>query len=142
MTSDAVRTTGFNHVATLTPDLDRYVEFYERIFGARVVHTVEARPDHPRMAIIDVGGTAHLGAFEVPAEEITGERERMGRRGPIDHYALAVASREELEILRDRLVEAGASPGEITDFGSALSVFFRDPDGAELEVCWNVPEPS
>ena len=25
----------------------------------------------------------------------------------------------------------------MTDFGSALSVFFRDPDGLEAEVVWN-----
>lgn len=134
------RTTGFDHVATLTPDLDRYVDFYARMFGARVLHTMEAREDHPRMAVIDVGGTAHIGAFEVPAPEIVGERDRIGHRGRIDHFALAVDSREELEAVRDRLVEAGASPGDITDFGFGLSVFFRDPDGAELEVCWH-PTP-
>lgn len=140
MTPGTPRTTGFNHVATLTPDLDRYVDFYRRMFGATVVQTMEAREDHPRMALIDVGGAAHLGAFEVPASEIVGERDRIGRRGPIDHFALSVGSREELEAVRDRLRDAGASPGEITDFGSELSVFFRDPDGAELEVCWHVDE--
>jgi len=31
----------------------------------------------------------------------------------------------------------GASDGTITDFGAALSVFFRDPDGLEAEVVWN-----
>lgn len=131
------RTNGLNHVATLTADLDRYVEFYERIFDARVISTMEAIGDHPRMAIIDIGAGAHLGAFEVPAESIVGNRDKMGQRGAIDHYALSVDSEDELHALRDRLVEAGASPGEITDFGSALSVFFRDPDGAELEVAYN-----
>jgi len=29
----------------------------------------------------------------------------------------------------------GASDGFVTDFGSILSVFFRDPDGLEGEVC-------
>jgi hypothetical protein len=36
-------------------------------------------------------------------------------------------------------VEVGASTGEITDFGDGLSVFFRDPDDAELEVCCHKP---
>jgi hypothetical protein len=31
----------------------------------------------------------------------------------------------------------GASDGTMTDFGAALSVFFRDPDGLEAEVVWN-----
>jgi catechol-2,3-dioxygenase len=64
----------------------------------------------------------------------------MGGRGPIDHYAIAVPSMEDLEVVRERLVAEGASSGEITDFGSALSVFFRDPDGAELEVCCLKPD--
>ena len=44
---------------------------------------------------------------------------------------------ETLLDVHDRLVEAGSSPGEVTRFGPALlSVFFRDPDGAELEVAY------
>ncbi|MDR0359011.1 MAG: VOC family protein [bacterium] len=140
MTPGSPRTAGFDHVATLTPDLDRYVDFYHRTFGARLVRLTEAYEDHPRMATIDVGGGAHLNAFEVAASEIVGQRDRIGRRGPVDHFGFTVGSRQRLEELRDRLVDAGASPGEITDFGSALSVFFRDPDGAELEVCWHVDE--
>lgn len=134
--SDRPVTAGFNHVATMTPDLDRYIEFYADVFGARVVATVDAGPDHPRMAVIHLGGPAALNAFEVPEDSIVGERTRIGARGPIDHFALNVDSFETLTELRDRLVARGASPGEITDFGPELSVFFRDPDGMELEVCY------
>jgi len=124
-------------VATMTPDLDRYVAFYHDIFGAEVVNVTEARADHPRMAVVDMGGKSALNVFEVPADAIVGERTKMGGRGPIDHYALSVDSEEALLELRDRLVAVGASPGEVTRFGPALlSVFFRDPDGAELEVAY------
>ena len=128
-------TCGFNHVATMTADLDRYLEFYGEVFGAEVVTIMEAHDDHPRMAVVNIGGDAALNVFEVPAESIVGNRRTMGGRGPIDHYALAVTSEEMLLEVRDRLVARGASPGEVTQFGPALlSVFFRDPDGAELEV--------
>jgi catechol 2,3-dioxygenase-like lactoylglutathione lyase family enzyme len=128
-------TRGFNHVATMTADLDRYLEFYEDVFGAEVVTIMEAHDDHPRMAVVNIGGDAALNVFEVPADSILGDRTTMGGRGPIDHYALAVESEEMLLEVRDRLVARGASPGEVTQFGPALlSVFFRDPDGAELEV--------
>jgi catechol 2,3-dioxygenase-like lactoylglutathione lyase family enzyme len=131
-------TMGFGHVATLTPDLDRYVRFYQDIFEARVVSTMEAHDDHPRMAIVDVGAMAMLNVFEVPEQSIVGERDRMGGRGPIDHFALSVGSRQAFESLRDRLVEVGASPGDVTDFGPFVhSVFFRDPDGAELELTYD-----
>jgi catechol 2,3-dioxygenase-like lactoylglutathione lyase family enzyme len=135
--SERPKTIGFNHVATMTPDLKRYLAFYEDIFGAEVVHIMEPEGDHPRMAIVDMGGDSALNVFEVPADSIVGERARMGGRGPIDHYALGVGSEEELLEIRDRLVAVGASPGEVTQFGPGLrSVFFRDPDGAELEVAY------
>jgi catechol 2,3-dioxygenase-like lactoylglutathione lyase family enzyme len=127
--------TGFNHIATMTPDMDRLVEFYVKAFGAEVTHEMAAREDHPRMAILDVGGGGALNVFEVAPGDIVGDRRRMGGRGPIDHFAVAVDSLETLEATRDRLVELGADIGEIQRLGDAWSLFFRDPDGMELEVC-------
>lgn len=128
-------TTGFNHVATLTPDLDRLVRFYQDVFGAVVTFEMDATPDHPRMIIIDMGGGAAMNIFETTADEIIGDRRRQGGRGAIDHYGLAVDSLATLEATRDRLVAAGAEIGEIQKLGSEWSLFFRDPDGMELEVC-------
>jgi catechol 2,3-dioxygenase-like lactoylglutathione lyase family enzyme len=128
-------TTGFNHVATLTADMERTVDFYKQAFAAEVTFEMEAREDHPRMVILDLGADAALNVFEVPAEEIIGDRRRQGGRGAIDHYALAVDSLETLESVRDRLVGAGAEIGEIQRLGAEWSLFFRDPDGMELEVC-------
>jgi catechol 2,3-dioxygenase-like lactoylglutathione lyase family enzyme len=94
-----------------------------------------AEGDHPRLVIVELGGGAALNVFEVPAESIVGERTRQGGRGPIDHFAVAVPSYAVLEEVRDRLVAAGADIGEIQALGSEWSLFFRDPDGMELEVC-------
>ena len=126
---------GFNHVATLTPDMDRIVGFYKAVFGAEVTFEMQAKPDHPHMIILDLGGGAALNIFEVDKETIIGERTQQGGRGAIDHYALAVDSRATLDAVRDRLIEAGADIGEIQRLGGEWSLFFRDPDGMELEVC-------
>jgi catechol 2,3-dioxygenase-like lactoylglutathione lyase family enzyme len=128
-------TAGFNHVAIITSDLDRLVGFYKSVFGAVVTFEMEATPDHPRMIILELGSGAALNAFEVEADTIIGDRRTQGRRGAIDHFALAVDSRATLESVRDRLVDAGADIGEIQRLGSEWSLFFRDPDGMELEVC-------
>jgi hypothetical protein len=40
-----------------------------------------------------------------------------------------------LEQVKGRLVAAGAEIGEIQRLGDEWSLFFRDPDGMELEVC-------
>ena len=86
-------TSGFNHVATMTTDLDRLVAFYRDVFGAELTFEMEAEGDHPRMAILDLGGGAALNAFEVAEGQIVGEQRRIGHRGAIDHFALAVDSR-------------------------------------------------
>lgn len=129
-------TTGFNHVATLTTDMDLTVGFYEQAFDAVVTYEVPRSENHPWMKVVDLGGGAALNVFEVPAEEIIGERRRQGGRGAIDHFALAVDSRATLEQVRERLIAAGAQEvGEIQRLGAEWSLFFRDPDGMELEVC-------
>ena len=127
--------TGFNHVATGTTNLDRVVAFYRTVFDAELTLEMAARDDHPRMAILDLGGGSALNVIEQPAGTIVGDRTLPGGRGPIDHYGVAVASRADLDQIRDRLLAAGADIGEIHRLGDTWSLFFRDPDGMELEVC-------
>jgi catechol 2,3-dioxygenase-like lactoylglutathione lyase family enzyme len=115
------RSVGFNHVATVTGDLDRVVAFYQTVFDAQVT--------------LEVGGGAALNVAEQPPSTIVGDRTTAGSRGPIDHYGIAVASSGALSDVRDRLLAAGAHVGDIQRLGESWSLFFRDPDGMELEVC-------
>lgn len=127
-------TSGFNHVATLTTDLDRFAEWYGRVFGAVVTRVIDKREDHPRMFILDMGGGSALNVFEVEAAAIIGERRRMNSRGAIDHFGIAVESLDTLQQVKQHLIDAGADIGEIQHLGSDWSLFFRDVDGMELEV--------
>ena len=128
-------TTGFNHVATLTTDLDRHADFYQRVFGAEVTFRMDATPEHPRMVILDLGRGTALNVFEVAPGEIIGDQRTQGARGAIDHFGVAVDSLKALEEVKERLVDAGADIGEIQRLGGEWSLFFRDVDGMELEVC-------
>jgi catechol 2,3-dioxygenase-like lactoylglutathione lyase family enzyme len=129
-------TTGFNHIATLTSNMERTISFYEKVFEAKVVFEMPRTDDHPWMKVVDIGGGAALNVFEVPEDEIIGERRSQGHRGAIDHFAFAVDSRQTMEQVRDLLVGAGAQEvGEIQQLGPEWSLFFRDVDGMELEVC-------
>ncbi len=129
-------TSGFNHIATLTSDMQRTIRFYETAFDAKVVAEIARRDDHPWMKIVDIGGGAALNVFEVASEDIIGERRRQGHRGAVDHFAFAVDSPSALEDCKERLANAGAQEvGDIQRLGGTLSLFFRDPDGLELEVC-------
>ena len=128
-------TSGFNHVATLTPDLDRFADWYGTVFGATVTFRMDATPDHPRMFILDMGGHAALNVFETAPSEIIGEQRRQRQRGAIDHFGIAVATLDDLEQVKAKLQEVGADIGEIQRLGNEWSLFFRDVDGMELEVC-------
>ena len=132
--------TGVNHIATLTTDMDRTVSFYEEAFEGVVTYEVERSDDHPWMKIVDLGGGASLNIFEVPAEDIIGDRRRQGGRGAVDHFGLAVDSLDTLHAMVERLTKAGAQEvGDVQQLGDEWSLFFRDPDGMELEVCYAEP---
>jgi catechol 2,3-dioxygenase-like lactoylglutathione lyase family enzyme len=130
---------GVNHVAILTANMDRFIRFWEHAFDAKVVHDDPSHGGRPgeRMVVMTLGGPSALNVFQVPGNTQAEVQTPMFGRGRIDHLALNVASREALDIVRERLMKLGASDGTVTDFGPALSVFFRDPDGLEAEVVWN-----
>jgi catechol 2,3-dioxygenase-like lactoylglutathione lyase family enzyme len=136
------KSSGFNHVATVTADLNRIVTFYQGVFDASVTLEIPASEEHRRMVILDLGGGAALNVVEQPADTIVGDRTRTGRRGPIDHYGIAVPSYADLQEMRERLMTADADAGEIHRLGNTWSLFFRDPDGMELEICAPVAEGS
>jgi catechol 2,3-dioxygenase-like lactoylglutathione lyase family enzyme len=129
---------GVNHVAILTADSDRLHAFYRDVFEAAVSRDA-AEGDGMRLSFVDVGPDAALNVFEIAGNDEATRQTPMFGRGRIDHLGLQAASLEAFEVIRDRLVARGASDGFVTDFGPVLSLFFRDPDGLEGEVC--VPNP-
>jgi catechol 2,3-dioxygenase-like lactoylglutathione lyase family enzyme len=133
---------GFNHVATLTSDSERLHAFYRDVFDAGVRHdgAEPGAPDGVRLSIIDVGPFSELNVFEIDGNTEASRQVPMFGRGRIDHLALQAASLEAFETARSRLIERGAADEFVTDFGPILSVFFRDPDGLECELCVANPD--
>jgi catechol 2,3-dioxygenase-like lactoylglutathione lyase family enzyme len=133
---------GFNHVAVLTKDTDRLHAFYEEVFGAEVIYSGgEPGNEEPvRFSIIRVGPRSEINVFEVDGNTEAERQTPMFGRGRIDHLAVQAASLESFETIRDRLRQRGAADDFVTDFGPLLSVFFRDPDGLECEVCVENPD--
>ena len=131
---------GFNHVAILTNDSARLHSFYEEVFDATELRESLAGPEAPlRLTLIYVGPNSQLNVFEIDGNDEASRQTPMFGRGRIDHLALQAGSIESFETIRDRLVARGSTDGFVTDFGRILSLFFRDPDGLECEVC--VPNP-
>jgi catechol 2,3-dioxygenase-like lactoylglutathione lyase family enzyme len=129
---------GVNHVAWLSKDVARLGRFYEHIFDAVVGPTRDHGPGET-MTVIDIGPATQLNVFVIEGNEEADRQTPMWGRGRIDHIGLAAASPEAFELIRERLVETGAGDGTVNDFGGALSIFFRDPDGLEGEVLLTKP---
>ena len=124
---------GINHVAVLTSDTERLTTFYRDVFDAPA-ETLQEQ-DGFRVTMILIGATAELNVFEIAGNEEHLRQVPMFGRGRLDHLALEAASIDAFDEIRARLLERGASDGFVTDFGHILSLFFRDPDGLESEVC-------
>jgi catechol 2,3-dioxygenase-like lactoylglutathione lyase family enzyme len=133
---------GFNHVATITSDTERLQSFYREVFDATVRRDgpEPGAPAGVRLTIIDVGPFSELNVFEIDGNTEAERQVPMFGRGRIDHLALQAGSIEAFETARSRLIERGAADGFVTDFGPILSVFFRDPDGLECELCVANPD--
>ena len=125
---------GFNHVAILTADASRLHDFYRDVFDAKVSHEIAEQPG-VRLSFLDIGPDAELNVFEVEGNTEAQRQTPMFGRGRIDHLGLNAASIEAFNTIRERLIAREASDGFVTDFGPILSIFFRDPDGLEGEVC-------
>jgi catechol 2,3-dioxygenase-like lactoylglutathione lyase family enzyme len=129
---------GINHVAVLTGDTERFVEFYGAVFDA--THESLETGEGFALTLVWVGPTAELNVFEVAGNTEHERQVPMFGRGRLDHLALEAASIEAFDEIRARLLARRATDGFVTDFGHILSLFFRDPDGLEAEVCVQNPD--
>ena len=139
-------TNGFNHVAILTSDSEPgCTPSTVDVFDAPVRRTVPTTGRVPPRASASRSSTSgrfsELNVFEIDGNTEAERQTPMFGRGRIDHLALQAAS---LDGVRDdpRPAHRHAAPtdGFVTDFGPILSLFFRDPDGLECEVCVENPD--
>lgn len=133
---------GLNHVAVITHDATRLNDFYREVFEAEVLRDGSEFPEGkgPRLSIIKIGDWAELNVFEIEGNTEANRQTPMFGRGRLDHLALQAASLPDFEEIRARLMARGAADDFVTDFGPMLSLFFRDPDGLESEVCVENPD--
>lgn len=133
-------TSGIDHVATITNDGDRLVQFYVDVFGATVEHDGPEFPGGPRMIILNIGPKTELNVFEIDDNDQADHQTPMFGRGRIDHIGIQAADLDGFEEIRRRLMERGANDGVVTEFGRKISLFFRDPDAMECEVLFDNPD--
>lgn len=138
---------GFSHVGLSTHRMDATIQFYEGVLGlSRVADNLTRikQGGTLRQVYFDAGDGQFIVFMEprnIPGirdDYDTGINGALGVPGGMYHFALKVGSLEELDARRTHLEGLGVSPSAIIDLGHAHSVFFRDPNGIQLELCWHV----
>lgn len=122
-----------NHAVLYVRDAERAATFYEEVLGFREVAAMPggrflqaagSTNDHD-LALFSIGSKAGPS----PAGQST-----VG----LYHLAWEVPTLAELAEHRDRLAKAGALVGA-SDHGTTKSLYAKDLDGLEFEICWIVP---
>jgi catechol 2,3-dioxygenase-like lactoylglutathione lyase family enzyme len=133
---DAPRWQGINHLALVTPDMDKTVRFYAGVLGMRLVATTMAGPMRHYFFEMAPGNTVAF--FEVVGAETfaKGAGAPSDRAIQLDHLSFDVPDEHALEMLRARLLAAGSEVTEVVDHGFIRSVYFTDPNGIALEASW------
>lgn len=149
---------GINHLALVSSDMARTVEFYEGVLGMPLVKTIELPAGMGQHFFFDCGGGDLLAFFwfpdappAAPGIASAGARPDAGDLtsaiASMNHVAFDVPADRIVEY-RDRLVAAGIPCSEVANHDDSewgiskemhpgvfvRSVYFQDPDGILLEL--------
>lgn len=152
---------GINHLALVSSDMARTVDFYEGVLGMRLVKTIELPEGMGQHFFFDCGGGDMLAFFWFPGapEGVPGVSAPAARPdtgeltsaiGSMNHVAFNVAP-DKIEEYRQRLLDAGIPCSDVanhddSEWGIAKdvhpgvfvrSIYFQDPDGILLEFAAN-----
>ena len=118
---------GIHHTALLSSEVERTIRFYQGILEFPLTEIIENR-DYPgsNHFFFDVGHGNLLAFFDFPGLDLGPYAEVLGG---LHHIAISV-TREKWTALRANLDAAGVPYLE----ESGASLYFRDPDGARLEL--------
>jgi catechol 2,3-dioxygenase-like lactoylglutathione lyase family enzyme len=118
---------GLHHTALISSDVERTVRFYQELLGFPLTELIENR-DYPGSShfFFDIGNGNLLAFFDFPGLDVGPYAEVLGG---LHHMAISVAPDRWDEIV-GRLAGAGVAH----EIHSGVSVYFRDPDGARIEL--------
>jgi catechol 2,3-dioxygenase-like lactoylglutathione lyase family enzyme len=118
---------GLHHTALISSDVERTVRFYQDVLGFPLTELIENR-DYPGSShfFFDIGHGNLLAFFDFPGLDVGPYAEVLGG---LHHMAISVDPQHWQELVR-RLTDAGVDH----EVHSGVSVYFRDPDGARIEL--------
>jgi catechol 2,3-dioxygenase-like lactoylglutathione lyase family enzyme len=118
---------GLHHTALISSDVEATIRFYQDVLGFPLTELIENR-DYAGSShfFFDIGNGNLLAFFDFPGLDVGPYAEVLGG---LHHVAISVEP-QRWESLVARLTEAGIEHV----VHSGVSVYFRDPDGARIEL--------
>ncbi|MBO4272485.1 VOC family protein [Microbispora triticiradicis] len=118
---------GLHHFALISSDVERTIRFYHDLLEFPLTEIFENRDYRgSNHFFFDIGNGNLLAFFDLPGLDLEPYKEVLGG---LHHIAISV-ERATWERLRGKLDAAGVPYQE----ESGSSIYFRDPDGARLEL--------
>lgn len=123
-----IRPQKFAHVVYRTHRYEEMLKWYQTVFDARVQHY------HPVIAFLSYDDEHHRLAFinlgVVKPDSI--ETEKKSLVG-VDHVAYTYSSLDEMFDNYEQLKEQGITPYWCVHHGITVSMYYKDPDGNQME---------
>ena len=121
------KTYGLTHLAIAVKDVDRTMKFYQQVFDMQVMY-------HEKGFLqMTTPGCNDIIVFEENTNRPIGET------GGIAHFGFRLKDPADIDAMTEKIIAAG---GTIMDKGEFVPgspyVFFKDPDGYEVEVWYEL----
>jgi len=135
---------GFSHIGMSTLDLDKTREFYENTLGFKPVRCDIIKMKEGgriRHIFFDTGRDQLIAFMEargvpgIPAEYDAGINRGLGVPSAFYHFAFEAGTEAALEEKRQELQTKGIEVSDVVDHDWAKSIYFKDPNGLQLEYC-------
>ena len=121
------KTYGLTHLAISVNDVNRTLEFYQKVFDMQVMYHQE------KFIQLTTPGCNDILVFE------ENENKQIGNSGGIAHFGFRLKQPEDINEILNKVISAG---GEIINKGEFVPgspyIFFKDPDGYEVEVWYEL----
>ena len=135
---------GFSHIGLSTRDLDRTRDFYENVLGFKAVRCDILKVKEGgqiRHIFFDTGRDQPIAFMEaqdvpgIPADYDAGINRGLGVPNVFYHFAFEAGTVAALDDKRRELIAKGVEVTEVVDHDWAKSIYFKDPNGIQLEFC-------
>jgi catechol 2,3-dioxygenase-like lactoylglutathione lyase family enzyme len=136
---------GFSHIGLSTLDLDRTRDFYEGVLGFKAVRCDILKIKEGgqiRHIFFDTGRDQLIAFMEasgvpgVPADYDAGINRGLGVPSAFYHFAFEAGSEPALLEKQNELRAKGVEVTDVVDHDWAKSIYFKDPNGIQLEFCY------